>query len=71
MDMEKVGTGEHWLAKDAMHLGLVDELKTSDDVILDKTTQFQVIHIKKQKTPGLVEKIIKPAANELSNFLGK
>lgn len=33
LDLEKVTTGEHWLAADALELGLVDELATSDEYI--------------------------------------
>jgi len=69
--IEKVATGEHWLAKDAMVLGLVDELKTSDDYILDKVTQFQLIQMTTIKKPGLIEKILKPAAAELETIMHK
>lgn len=34
LDVNAVGTGEHWLAKKALELGLVDGLMTSDDYIL-------------------------------------
>jgi serine protease SohB len=70
LDIEKVATGEYWLARDAIHLGLVDELKTSDDFILEKTTQFQLIYLKQSKTPSLIDKITKASAqlvNELKN----
>ena len=33
LDMDKVATGEHWLAADALELGLVDEIATSDEYI--------------------------------------
>ncbi len=33
LDIEKIATGEHWLAEDARELGLVDEIMTSDDYI--------------------------------------
>jgi len=34
VDLDKVATGEHWFAKQALELALVDELKTSDDYLL-------------------------------------
>ena len=33
MDLEKVATGEHWYGTRALELGLVDELKTSDELL--------------------------------------
>ena len=35
IQLDKVATGEHWLANEALHLDLVDELRTSDDYLLD------------------------------------
>lgn len=34
-DIEKVATGEHWQGEQAIELGLVDEIETSDDFILN------------------------------------
>lgn len=34
LDMEKVATGEHWYGTQALELGLVDALGTSDDLLL-------------------------------------
>ena len=34
--MDKVATGEHWFGQQALELQLVDELATSDDIILEK-----------------------------------
>jgi serine protease SohB len=35
MDLEKVTTGEHWYGTRALELGLVDELKTSDELLAE------------------------------------
>ena len=35
VDLERVATGEHWYGTRALELKLVDELKTSDDVLLE------------------------------------
>ena len=35
-DIEKVSTGEFWFGQDALALGLVDELGTSDSYLIDK-----------------------------------
>lgn len=36
LNIEKVATGEHWLAADAQKLGLVDEIATSDEYIHER-----------------------------------
>jgi signal peptide peptidase SppA len=36
LDIEKVATGEVWLGRDALALGLVDGLTTTDDVLLER-----------------------------------
>jgi serine protease SohB len=35
LDLEKVATGEHWYGSTALELGLADELRTSDEVLLE------------------------------------
>ncbi|SUH15463.1 putative protease sohB [Salmonella enterica subsp. enterica] len=34
LDIELVATGEHWYGQQALEKGLVDEINTSDEVIL-------------------------------------
>ncbi|MDG6882591.1 Probable protease sohB [Phocoenobacter uteri] len=46
LDIEKVATGEHWFGKQALELNLVDEIATSDDVILTMIEQKDVIEVK-------------------------
>jgi len=45
LDIEKVATGEHWLAKQAIELKLVDELKTSDDYLLEQSHYANIYEI--------------------------
>jgi serine protease SohB len=68
LNIEAVATGEHWLANDALTLGLVDELKTSDDWILEKLKDFQIIQLNKTKSQSFMEKLLKPAANLFSHI---
>ncbi len=37
VDIDRISTGEHWLATRALELNLVDELKTSDDYLLEQS----------------------------------
>ncbi|ALP53386.1 hypothetical protein Tel_09610 [Candidatus Tenderia electrophaga] len=36
VDVDRIATGEHWPAKRALEMSLVDELKTSDDYLLEQ-----------------------------------
>lgn len=65
LDIDKVSTGEHWLAKDAHELRLVDKLSTSDDYIIDKMNEFKVFEIKIEAKPSLLNKLLKPATSLL------
>ena len=65
LDIEKVSTGEHWLAKDAYALRLVDKLSTSDDYLIDKSEQYNLFKIKAHVPLGLVGKLLKPTVSLL------
>ncbi|WP_419420643.1 protease SohB [Legionella sp. D16C41] len=65
LDIDKVSTGEHWLATDAYNLKLVDYLKTSDDYIIDKMNDFNIFKVSKPTKPSFMEKLLKPALNLL------
>ena len=56
LDMEKIGTGEVWLAEAALEKGLVDELKCSDDYILEKIKSHKVYKISLKKEKSTLEK---------------
>jgi len=47
--VEKVATGEVWLGSEAMNLGLVDDIKTSDEYILEKVLQHDTVVLKLMK----------------------
>ena len=43
LDLEQVATGEHWLGERARELGLVDDLGTSDDLLLERRERMELI----------------------------
>ena len=45
VDLERVATGEHWYGTRALELKLVDELKTSDDVLLEAAKDHDLYHM--------------------------
>ncbi|WP_413291325.1 protease SohB [Bdellovibrio sp. HCB337] len=63
LDVAKVATGEYWYGEDAKNLGLVDEIRTSDDYLLSQSDTNQILKISFAKKQKLADK--------LSNVLGK
>ncbi|QLE85067.1 protease SohB [Shewanella sp. Scap07] len=57
VDLEKVATGEHWYGQQAIDLGLIDEVSTSDDVIMKLAEDKTVIKIRYQLKKKLADKI--------------
>ena len=62
MDMEQIATGEHWLAAEAKKLGLVDELRTSDDYLLSQFENKQVIKVTWHNKKGLTDRFSQAAS---------
>ncbi|MFT4059988.1 MAG: protease SohB [Legionella sp.] len=60
LDIDQVATGEHWLAKDAFDLHLVDELSTSDDYLINKMSEYKVFKLTIPPKATLVNKVLKP-----------
>lgn len=61
LDLQKVATGEHWYGQRAVELGLVDEIKTSDDYLFEASQESDIFEIDFEGKPTVSEK--------LSNFL--
>lgn len=58
LDMEKVATGEHWYGTQAMKLNLVDELMTSDELLIKAMDQFDIYELKMEIKKGLQDKLL-------------
>ncbi len=54
LDIDRVGTGEHWYGSRAIDLGLIDEIKTSDDYLREraKTADLFALHWRTKSTLG-------------------
>ncbi len=57
LDMARVATGEHWYGKRALDLKLCDELKTSDDYLLERSADTSVFEVKYVTRKGLSRKL--------------
>lgn len=57
VDINRVATGEHWFARQAIEFDLVDELSTSDDLILKASQSTQVYKVRFKTRKTLPEKL--------------
>lgn len=57
MDINKVATGEFWYGETAIKLGLIDEIRTSDDYLVSKVKTHQIIRISFEQKPTLSDKL--------------
>ena len=70
LDLAKIATGEHWFGQQALELGLVDEIATSDDVILNALNgKKDVLEVKFIQKKSLIQKIGKQAEESGDNLL--
>ena len=52
LDLERVATGEHWYGSKALELGLIDEIKTSDELLIEMAKKYEIFSVKlKVKKP--------------------
>jgi len=74
LDIDKVGTGEAWLAAQGLELGLVDQLMTSDEYLRSQMVETDVISVtlkpKKKSFKDMFTKGIEETQAALSTALG-
>jgi serine protease SohB len=57
VDVERVATGEHWYGVRALDLKLVDELRTSDDFLLEAAKDRDLYHVAYRRRRPLPERL--------------
>ncbi|WP_235180047.1 MULTISPECIES: protease SohB [Acidithiobacillus] len=57
LDLEKVATGEAWLGNKALQLGLVDQLATSDEIIVEAAQKGKLLQLSYQRPKSLPQKL--------------
>lgn len=45
LDLERIATGEHWYGTRAMELGLIDEIKTSDELLAELAREMELYRL--------------------------
>ncbi|MDH3227734.1 MAG: protease SohB [Thermoleophilia bacterium] len=66
VDLEQVATGEHWYGVRALELGLIDELRTSDDFLVDAAEDHDLYRITFKRRRPLPERLLSGAEGLLS-----
>ena len=63
LNIDEVATGEAWFGRRALERNLVDELKTSDEYLVDKCEEMDVFQVRylqhKHKLERLIDKMSK------------
>ncbi len=71
LDIDKVATGEHWHGIQAQELGLIDELRTSDDYLLAAHKEHAIFHVKHVAKKTLGQKFGMAAQSTMDKLLTK
>lgn len=71
LDLDKVATGEHWFGTQAKALGLVDEIKTSDDLVVEACKDKTVLAIHYVQKRKLTDKLAGVAGEAADSVLMK
>lgn len=66
VDVEQIATGEHWYGLRALELKLVDELRTSDDFLLEAAKERDLYHVAFKRRRSLPERMLGGAETLLS-----
>lgn len=69
LDIDAVATGEHWYGSQAKEKGLVDEIATSDDLLLDRMKQYEVVSIRYAQRKKLMDRFTGSAAKIAEGLL--
>ncbi|MDI7690220.1 protease SohB [Cronobacter malonaticus] len=69
LDIEAVATGEHWYGVQAKEKGLVDEISTSDDLIIARMAEREVVSLRYMQRKRLMDRFTGSAARSLDRLL--
>jgi len=68
LDIERVATGEYWHGTRALEFQLVDELRTSDDYLLEAAREAEIFRVHSTRPKPLLARLISQAAASLRQF---
>ena len=70
LDLAKVATGEYWHGRQALELGLVDEIKTSDDYLMEAADEAGIYQVRYEAHKRPVERLLSSVSDGLLRLLG-
>ncbi|MGC0881163.1 protease SohB [Pantoea agglomerans] len=71
LDIDQVATGEHWYGRQALDLGLVDEIGTSDDLIIGQMDKFSVLGVHYARRRKVMDRFTQSAGSVAERLLLK
>lgn len=73
LNIGEIATGEHWFGQQALSLKLIDEIATSDDLILNavKNQELDVIELKYRRKKKLAQRVGDQVESSISNLAAK
>lgn len=69
LDLEKVATGEHWYGEQALELNLVDQLLTSDDLLMELAREADVFELDFKKKQPMGRRLTIAMENAMGRIL--
>ncbi|WP_455427980.1 protease SohB [Dryocola sp. LX212] len=69
LNIEAVATGEHWYGLQAKEKGLVDDVSTSDDLLISLMANHDVIGVRYAQRKKMMDRFTGSAANSLDRLL--
>ncbi|MCG8707733.1 protease SohB [Brenneria sp. 4F2] len=69
LDIDAVATGEHWFGSQAKAMGLVDEVGTSDDLLIAEIAKHEVFSIRYTRRKRPIERLTGSAGDTLERLM--
>jgi serine protease SohB len=70
LDLTRAATGEYWHGRQALDLGLVDAIQTSDDYLLETQAEADLLHLKYTGRKRPIERLLANIGGALQRALG-
>ncbi len=71
LDIDRVATGEHWYGRQALGLGLIDRISTSDDLIIANMAKFTVLGVTYVRRRSKIDRLTQSAGQVLERIMLK
>ena len=71
LDIDKVATGEHWYGRQALALNLIDDISTSDELIISQMELFNVLGVHYARRRKMLDRVTHSAGSVAEHLLMK